>query len=270
MHKYIYYSLSVLLLFLSEQSSSKTSEKITEQQIQATLESAARFAGDKANDLGRRPEKILAFINLSKGDHVLDIYAGGGWYTELFSSLVGDDGLVYAHNDELTWRFGGKELSERTKNNRLKNIIRIDQVGLADIKIPEKSVDVAFMGINYHDLYFTHRTRNGKLETLRNENVDFLAAFKNVKGALKDDGVLVVIDHIAKPGSGYHAANTLHRIDPNIVLFELQQVGFELLEEAFYLRNPNDTLDTSVFDPKIRWRTSRFVYKFGKSTNSKL
>ena len=270
MHKYIYYSLSVLLLFLSEQSSSKTSEKITEQQIQATLESATRFVGDRSNDLGRRPDKILAFINLSKGDHVLDIYAGGGWYTELFSSLVGDDGLVYAHNDELTWYFGGKELSERTKNNRLKNVNRIDKVEIADIQIPEKSLDVAFMGINYHDLYFTHRTRKGKLETLRNKNVDFMAAFKNVKRALKDDGVLVVIDHMAKPGSGYQAANTLHRIDPNIVLFELQQVGFALLEEAFYLRNPSDTLDTSVFDPSIRWRTSRFVFKFGKSTNSKL
>ena len=78
------------------------------------------------------------------------------------------------------------------------------------------------------------------------------AALAVIKKALKDDGVFVIIDHSAKLGSGYQAANTLHRIDPNIVKFQLEEAGFELIEEANYLRNPNDDLTTNVFAPGTR------------------
>lgn len=73
------------------------------------------------------------------------------------------------------------------------------------------------MGINYHDLFFTHRFRQGKLELLRDKVVDYKTSFSAVKTALKDDGVLIIVDHSAEPGSAYEAANKLHRNDPNIV-----------------------------------------------------
>lgn len=257
-------TIVLLALFYFQLANSEHSQFI-EKQIKSIINAPERFENDHINDANRKPEKILTFSNVSKGDRVLDIYAGGGWYTELFSMIVGDEGTVYAHNDRLTWRFGGKELIKRTSNNRLKNVIRYDKLEISELDIAESSVDIAFMAVNYHDLYFTERTRNGNVQVMRDKIVDYRKAFSNIKRMLKDNGTLLIIDHIAKPGSGYEAANLLHRIDPNIVLFELNNLGFELVEEAFYLRNPNDSLDNSVFSPEVRWQTSRFIYKFAKA-----
>jgi len=143
-------------------------------------------------------------------------------------------------------------------------VTRLDQIDFTQMGVPKLSVDIAFMGINYHDLFFTNRVRNGQIEKIREKNVDYAQALSSIHKTLKDDGVLIIIDHFAKPGSGYQTANELHRIDPNIVMYQLNENGFELLEEAFYLRNPNDTLESLVFAPEIRGKTSRFIYKFGK------
>lgn len=223
-----------------------------------------RLSTDHLRDDNRKPDLIMAFSQVTEGQNVLDLYAGGGWYTELFSLAVGKKGAVYAHNDPLTWRFGQKEMSKRTANHRLDNVIRLDKIDLSEINLPTASIDVAFMAINYHDLFFTHRIRNGKHETMRDTVVDHRSALKNIKRMLKKDGIVIIIDHSAHAGSGYSAANDLHRIDANIVKYQLDQAGFELLEEAFYLRNTNDDLNTLVFDPEIRGKTDRFIFKFGK------
>lgn len=263
---FMFISIVGLLLIGAEQSIATENIPLTDSQLLKLTLSQDRHEGDYLRDNDRRPSKILKFSEVSSGDVVLDLYAGGGWYTELFSMAVGSNGKVYAHNDSLTWRFGHKELVERTINNRLSNVTRIDQVDITEIDIPNSSVDIAFMGINYHDLFFTHRVRNGRVEKMRESIVDYERALSKISKLLKRNGVLIITDHFAKPGSGYRAANDLHRIDPDIVKHQLEQSGFELLEEAFYLRNPEDDLSTLVFDSKIRGKTSRFVYKFGRAS----
>ncbi len=260
----------VILLYFIVVKTGVASENIplSRSQLESILLDAERYPSDRARDNDRKPKHILLFSRVAAGDVVLDLYAGGGWYTELFSMAVGPLGKVYAHNDSLTWRFGGKEMSQRTKGDRLKNTVRIDNVEISDIEIPDSSVDIVFMGINYHDLFFTSRVRNGVREVMRDKMVNHRLALDNIHRKLSPEGVLIITDHFAKPGSGYDAANRLHRIDPNIVKYQLDQAGFELLEEAFYLRNTDDDLDRIVFDPGIRGKTSRFIYKFGKRPTS--
>ncbi|MCY7296739.1 class I SAM-dependent methyltransferase [Alteromonas sp. a30] len=236
----------------------------TEQQLTQLLSHQDRPAEDAKRDYARKPAKVMAFTGIEKGDHILDLFAGSGWYTELFSHAVGAEGKVYAQNDEVIWRFAKDGLIERTEDNRLANVSRFDGMPIVDIDVPDNSLDIVFTALNYHDLFFTETKRNGKASKVRDEVVDYKAALSHVKKAMKDDGVFVIVDHFAKPGSGYEAANTVHRIDPDIVKYQMQQMGFELLEEAFYLRNPDDDLSKSVFDPELRGKTSRFIYKFGK------
>ena len=237
---------------------------LTQQQIQAVLAHQDRPSEDSKRDQARQPAKILAFSDVTKNDHVLDLFAGGGWYTELFAKSVGDSGKVYAQNDEVIWRFAEKGITERTKNKRLSNVVRFDNMPIVDMTIPDASLDLVFTALNYHDLFFTDTTRDGKKVQLRDDIVDYKAALATIKKALKDDGVFIIIDHTAKPGSGYAIANTLHRIDPNVVKFQLEEAGFRLIEEAYYLRNPKDDLGQNVFAPDTRGKTDRFIYKFVK------
>ncbi len=53
-------------------------------------------------------------------------------------------------------------------------------------------------------------------------------------------------------------------IDSDIVKKQMHEAGFKLIEEAFYLKNPKDTLDTNVFAKGVRGNTDRFIYKFVK------
>jgi predicted methyltransferase len=83
-----------------------------------------------------------------------------------------------------------------------------------------------------------------------------------VFNALKPGGVYIVADHSARPGSGVADVKSLHRIDEAVVRAEVQAAGFRLVEEALFLRNPDDPRNTSVFKPAIP--NDEFVLKFVK------
>ena len=64
------------------------------------IASPNRSAEEKERDVYRKPAQVLDFVGIEAGMTVLEIFAGGGWYTELLSAAVGSDGLVYAQNPE--------------------------------------------------------------------------------------------------------------------------------------------------------------------------
>ena len=80
--------------------------------------------------------------------------------------------------------------------------------------------------------------------------------------ALKSGGVLVVADHSARAGAGISLVKSLHRIEEAVVRREVEAAGFLLVEEAGFLRNPNDPRDEIVFRPKQS--VDEFVLKFIK------
>lgn len=256
-------TLSLMLLF-SNLLSAQQHASLTQEQLHALLSAQNRPKDDASRDATRRPAKVMAFSEIAPGDHVLDLFAGEGWYSELFSTAVGVKGKVYAQNDAVIWRFAEKGLTERTKNNRLPNVVRFDNQSIVDMQIADNSLDLVFTALNYHDLFFTQTVQNGEKVQLRDDIVDYKAALARIKLAMKEDGLFVIIDHVAHPGSGYEAANNLHRIDPAIVQFQMDEAGFKLVEEAFYLRNSADDLSKLVFDPAVRGKTDRFIYKYVK------
>ena len=51
---------------------------------------------------------------------------------------------------------------------------------------------------------------------------------------------------------------------PNVVKRDFRRAGFVLVGSSNMLRNPADDHSLLVFDPKIRGKTDRFVFKFRK------
>jgi predicted methyltransferase len=84
----------------------------------------------------------------------------------------------------------------------------------------------------------------------------------SVFAALKSGGIYGIVDHSAKPGTGAQDASTLHRIDENFVIQEVEQAGFKLVGESSALRHPNDDRTWNVF--AHRGETDRFILKFEK------
>jgi predicted methyltransferase len=79
----------------------------------------------------------------------------------------------------------------------------------------------------------------------------------------------VVIDSSAKEGTGTSDAQTLHRIDEQVVRTEVERAGFKLQSESDFLRNPQDTRDWNSSPPAAaaanrRGTSDRFALRFVK------
>src|SRR5690554_5643463 len=58
------------------------------------LGSEERPAEDRERDGARRPYQVMQLMGIEEGMTVVDIGAGGGWFTRVLSAAVGDSGQV--------------------------------------------------------------------------------------------------------------------------------------------------------------------------------
>ena len=82
------------------------------------------------------------------------------------------------------------------------------------------------------------------------------------KSALKPSGVYAIVDNSAQAGSGTRDTNTLHRIDEDFVVQQVEKDGFRLVATSDVLRNPNDPRTEPFW--KINHTQDRFILKFVK------
>lgn len=222
--------------------------------MQTALADPSRPEADRARDAQRKPDQIVAFWGIESGMTVLDLFAAGGYYTEVLAAATGPDGTVLAHNNNflLTVRDGvfDKEMTARLADNRLPNVERLD-VELQEMDLAPESLDAVNFVLNYHDVYSFAKEAGGTTE-------DVLSLLYSL---LKPGGVLGVIDHAANPGPHQRE---LHRINEDIVVEEVTGAGFTLEARNDLLRNPDDDLTQPVFNPGLRGHTDRFVLLFRK------
>jgi len=227
-------------------------ENSTPKYITSAIADAKRPAGDTDQDVNRKPEAVLTFAEVKPGEIVVDLLPGGGYYTRLFSKVVGPKGTVYSITpDELLQKFpkaleGVKSIADSAD---YKNVTSLQQPAVP-LNTPKKA-DVIFTSMNYHDY---HNPLLG--------SPDMMAFNKSVLNDLKPGGLFIVLDHAAAADSGFTATNTLHRIDPAAAKAEILAAGFEFVGESDVLHNPDDNHTLSVFDKSLRGKTDRFLYKF--------
>ena len=207
-------------------------------------------AQDAKNDERRKIAELVAFSGAKPGDRVLELIPGSGYFTRVFSKVVGPQGRVYA-----VWPMEYDENDDKVKAivAEYGNVDLLTQPA-AKLTAPQP-VDVVFTSQNYHD-YPDKFMGPTDLKLL---NAGVLAA-------LKPGGLYIIVDHSAEAGSGLRDTDTLHRIDEATVKQQVVAAGFEYVGETDVLRNKSDDRKKIVFDPAIRGRTDQFVYKFRKPT----
>ncbi len=205
-------------------------------------------------DARRKPGPLIALAGVKPGDKVLDLIPGSGYWTRIFSKVAGPQGKVYAVWPQAYAKEATDDIAALRKLSADKyygNIVTEVQPSTT-LTAPE-ALDVVFTSQNYHDYpdEFMGKTDPAILNA---------AVFK----LLKPGGTFLIIDHMAKPGTGLSDTDTLHRIDPAIVRKEVEAAGFKFAGESKVLENPDDPLDIPVFAKSIRGHTSQFAYKFVK------
>ena len=85
----------------------------TASSIDEAMNKSGRLESDIARDGRSHPEAVLPLLELEPGDRVADIWAGGGYYSELIASIVGEKGEVLLVNNKAYAQFAGKAIARR-------------------------------------------------------------------------------------------------------------------------------------------------------------
>ena len=222
--------------------------------IAMAVAAADRSDDDRALDAGRSPEETLRFFGIAPGMRVAELGAATGYTTEILARVVGPGGAVYAQNSQWVLdAFAAEPWRERLEKPIMSNVVRLDRE-FDDPFPPEvNQLDAVIIVLFYHDTVWL--------------GVDRERMNRAVFDALKPGGIYGIVDHSTWPGRGTSEARSLHRIDERLVREEIERTGFELADQAFFLRNPDDTRDWSASPREageLRGTSDRFVLKFVK------
>jgi predicted methyltransferase len=221
--------------------------------ITAAVANPDRPEADTKRDADRKPAESVAFAGIKPGDKVADFIPGHGYFTKIFSKVVGDKGWVYAfYPSNIDPIYTKNGLTFPVPANPKYPNVSVIHAPAEKFVTPEK-LDVVWTSQNYHDM---HDKFFGP--------ADLGAVNKAIYDSLKPGGVYIVLDHTAEAGSGLRDTDTLHRIDPAVVKKEVEAAGFVYVGESKVLADPADDHTKKVFDSSIRGKTDQFIFKFKK------
>jgi len=200
------------------------------------LASDARPAEDKARDGSRRPYQVMQLLDVQAGMTVVDVAAGGGWYTEVLSAAVGPSGKVYA-------QFGPRGSdADRARAARLGNV---EGVFAALPTIGANVADRAVTALTLH-----HRDT---------------AFLREIYDVLKPGGMAVVIDH---EGSAGMNNQDLHRTVKADARRMIEEAGFEIVQDSDLLHTSADDHTMNIMAPELGRDTDRFLFLVRKPTGN--
>ena len=224
--------------------------------IPAAVAASGRSADNVKLDDSRKPAKVLAFLGLKPGMHVLDLFGANAYWAEIMAPVVGSRGHdtiwepTQFYSDKA--KAGFEQFAAKHPN------VSIIVSPFEAPNLPKNYADFVILNDNYHDTYW-------QSDKYKIPKMDPDAFLKAVYASMKPGAVVGVIDHIAGPNDDTRATvEKMHRIDPEVVKADFKRAGFVLAGSSDVLRNPADDHSLLVFDPKIRGKTDRFVFKFRK------
>ncbi|HUQ10937.1 MAG TPA: hypothetical protein VM146_11530 [Steroidobacteraceae bacterium] len=223
--------------------------------VAAAVADTARPQADRDRDADRKPAECIAFAGLKPGQRIADLLPGGGYFTRIFSGVVGAKGQVFAvappkrpdappDRPEPSAAVRAIAADEHYKN------VTVSVEKVAELKLPEK-LDMVWTSQNYHDVHNV-------------KDIDVGGFNKAVFDSLKPGGIYIVIDHAAEKGTGFAATSTLHRSDPEAVKTEVMASGFEFVGSSDVIANAADDHQMKVFEQGMHDKTDRYVLKFRK------
>jgi ubiquinone/menaquinone biosynthesis C-methylase UbiE len=152
---------------------------------------------------------LTAAVGLEAGMAVADIGAGTGLFEPLFAEAVGETGLVYAVDISPGMI---DHLNERKQNEGWENV-EIVQCSEDDTGLTSRSVDRVFICDTYHHFEYPRAT------------------MRSIRSALRKGGELIIVDFERIPGVTRQWLLEHVRAGKEEVIGELQDFGFELIEE---------------------------------------
>ena len=204
-----------------------------EEKLRAAVAATTRTPANVARDRYRHPVETLAFFGVEPGDTVVEIWPGGGWYSEIIAPYVIQGGGTYY---AATPAGRGTERFKAfiAAKPELYGKARVATFPMADggTPVPPGTADVVVTFRNVHNWMGSEGDEPMAAE-----------AFRQMYAMLKPGGTLGVAEHrlpedadaAREKSSGYLKTSTVRRL--------AEQAGFRFVEASEINANPKDSAD---------------------------
>lgn len=211
--------------------------KDAQEALTAILASPHRVPKHTERDAARHPLETLVFFGVTPSSTVVELGAGGGWYTELLAPLVANQGkLIVAGADangpatEMSKVYGTRLDLFLAKSPEL-----FGKVERVTISSPD-AIQLGAAGSA--DLVIAMREMHGWQR--RGQTSQYLAAAHAV---LKDGGTFGVVAHRAAEGAKVEDVVEKGYLPEAWVIEQVEAAGFKLVEKSEINANAKDTKD---------------------------
>ena len=250
--------LSLLIIsFITLQTAPAATEDLQQnfsERVQAALSHERRSADEKSRDGNRKPEQTIEFFGIKPGMSVVELMPGSGWYTKILGPVLEPEGKLYL---SISAERIAEKLADQAGFSSIElipfdrsNFVR--QSGSRQYELPEFS-----FGVKKIDLVLTFRNQHNFTEQGR-QNIN-----QAVYEALKNGGHYGIIDHTRRHMQDDSSENW-RRLDPVLVIKEVQEAGFELVDYSRLHYRLDDELRYEVGRKSVTGNTDRFTLLFRK------
>jgi len=206
----------------------------TEAALKQAIAGAHRAEANKARDKYRHPLETLTFIGLNKNMKVLEVWPGGGYWTEILAPVLKEN-YIAAHFDPARSE-GAKKQVDTFKAMLAKNEALFGKPTVAVLMpqtnqmtpVPPGSVDMVLTFRNIHNWM-----AQGQED----------AMFKAFYDALKPGGYLGVEEHRAKTDQPQDPKAVSGYVREDYAQALAEKAGFKLVAKSEINANPKDTKD---------------------------
>lgn len=202
--------------------------------VAAALAGAHRSDEHSARDEHRHPAETLAFFGITPEMSVVEVWPGGGWYSEVLAPTLRDHGTLIAagYDPEDTGRRGGYERSYREKlaerpdvYDQIEHVVFTGDALMTDV--PDASADAVLVFRAVHNMV----RDNGPVG-------EYFSAMARV---LKPGGVLGIVAHRTPEGLDVATDGSAGYLTEAAVIAYAEAAGFTLAERSEINANPQDT-----------------------------
>lgn len=206
--------------------------------IRSAVAGPSRTPGNSARDRYRHPQETLEFFGIGPEKTVLEIWPGGGWYTEILAPLLREKGRYIAAKFALN----PEKPSAYYQGSNEKFVAKLaanpewyDRAVVTEIGKPASFAPVAPASV---DTVLTFRNVHNWIAGDFSQQM-----FNAFYAALKPGGVLGVVEHRAKPGTTIEQMKTSGYVTEDFVITQAIAAGFQLDARREINANPLDTKD---------------------------
>lgn len=212
-----------------------------EDAIEKALAGDHREAENRVRDRYRHPLETLLFLGLEPDMSVVEIWPGGGWYTEILAPVLRGQGSFYAADiaaslDRIPgWR---KDMHRDFMEKMETRPDIYDRVMVTELTVPEQTM-IAPEGSA--DMVLTFRNVHNWVKGEYAQEM-----FNIFYRTLRPGGILGVVEHRANPGTSIEAMKESGYVSEEHVISLATRSGFRLEAKSDVNANPADTKDHPV------------------------